>query len=56
MAQTETVKISSDNPDHGGYVVINKEDFDPKKHKEYVEPIRKAKADDKSDKGDKGKE
>jgi len=27
-----TVKIASDHPDHGGFIVINKDDFDPKVH------------------------
>lgn len=31
----ETVKIVSDNPDHGGYVEINKADYDPEKHELY---------------------
>ena len=27
-----TVKIASDHPDHGGFIVINKDDYDPKTH------------------------
>lgn len=44
--QLETVKIKSDNKEHGGFIVINKDDFDPDKHQEYVEPKAKAKKSD----------
>jgi hypothetical protein len=32
-----TVKIVSDHPEHGGFVVINLSDFDPKTHKRWVQ-------------------
>lgn len=35
MEQLETVKIEDKD---GDYIVINKSDFDPKKHKLYKEP------------------
>ena len=31
----ETIRIKSDNPAHGGFIEINKSDFDPKTHKEF---------------------
>jgi hypothetical protein len=40
MSYIETVKVKDDKAP-GGYVVINKSDFDPKRHKEYVEPKSK---------------
>lgn len=40
MAQIPTIKIKDDKAP-GGHVVINESDFDPKKHKEYVEPKAK---------------
>lgn len=36
MAQLETVKVERKDSDKG-YSIINKSDFDPKKHKEYSE-------------------
>jgi len=41
----DTVKIA-DSSAPGGHVVINKEDFDKSKHKEYVEPKEPAKSKD----------
>lgn len=39
MDKIETVRIVSDNPEEQGpYIVINAEDFDKKKHKEYTGP------------------
>ena len=42
--QLETVKIQDGN---GDYIVINKSDFDPKKHKLFVEKEEKKDKDDK---------
>lgn len=42
MADTcPTVDIVSDHPEHGGFIRINKSDFDPLKHKFYVPPVPK---------------
>lgn len=34
-----TVRVKSDNPDHGGYVVINESDFDAVVHIKVAEPV-----------------
>lgn len=43
----ETIKIA-DAKAPGGYVVINADEFDPKKQKEWVEPVKAEAKDDKS--------
>jgi len=37
----ETIKIVSKDAEHGGFVIINLSDFDPKTMKEYVAPKAK---------------
>jgi hypothetical protein len=41
----ETVKIASENAP-GGYVLINKSDFDPEIHKPYEAPTHEGAGDD----------
>lgn len=48
-SQLETVRIAAAGP--AGFMIINKADFDPRKHKPYVEP----KPDDGKGKGKDGK-
>lgn len=44
----ETIRVA-DAKAPGGYVVINADEFDPKKQKEWTEPVKtEAKSDDKS--------
>lgn len=35
MQEVETVKIQAEHESQGEFVIINKDDFDPKVHKEY---------------------
>lgn len=40
-----TIKVKSWDKSQGDYVIIEEEDFDPKKHKQYEEKPEKAKTD-----------
>jgi hypothetical protein len=45
--ELETVKVKPWGEDQGDYVIINKDDFDPEKHKLYEEKVSKKKAEQK---------
>lgn len=34
------MRVASDDPDHGGFIVINEADFSPELHKKWVKPTR----------------
>lgn len=38
MAMADTLPTVKVSDGHGGFIVINEEDFDPKVHKKYSEP------------------
>lgn len=41
MSHPETMRVVSDNPAHNdGFIVINRDDFDPETMKEYQEPAK----------------